>query len=232
MVAVVAAGNLLAMLAEIPDPRERQGRRFPLVAMLSAVVSGILTGKRGYTAIAQWLKAQEPRFWHKLGFTRKPPCPNTFRDLLMALPPEHLETALRKWIAGVLGQPPAGELQAVSLDGKTLCGTLAAHERSVHLLSLLDQQTGCVLSQQAVDSKTNEHKAALEILQTLVLKGRLVTGDAMFCQRDYCQQVIDSGGDYLVVVKDNQPALKEAIEAEFRPAFSPGGRETAAAAAL
>lgn len=230
--AVLAGGSLLAVLAEIPDPRERQGRRFPLVAMLAAVVGGILTGKRGYTAIAQWLKAQEPRFWHKLGFTRKPPCPNTFRDLLMALPPEHLETALRKWIAGILGQPQAGDLQGVSLDGKTLCGTLAAHERSVHLLSLLDQHTGCTLSQQAVDSKTNEHKAALEILQTLILKDRLVTGDAMFCQRDYCQQVIDSGGDYFLVVKDNQPELKAAIEAEFRPAFSPGGRETAAAAAL
>ena len=124
--AALAGGSLLAVLAEIPDPRERQGRRFPLVAMLAAVVGGILTGKRGYTAIAQWLKAQEPRFWHKLGFTRKPPCPNTFRDLLMALQPEQLETALRKWIAGVLGQPQPGELQAVSLDGKTLCGTLAA----------------------------------------------------------------------------------------------------------
>jgi hypothetical protein len=91
-VAVLAGGSLLAVLAEIPDPRERQGRRFSLVAMLAAVVGGILTSKRGYAAIAQWLKAQEPRFWHKLGFTRKPPCPNTFRDLLMALPPEHLET--------------------------------------------------------------------------------------------------------------------------------------------
>lgn len=229
--AALAGGSLLAMLAEIPDPRERQGRRFSWVAMLAAVVGGILTGNRGYTAIAQWLKAQEPRFWRQLGFTRKPPCPHTFRDLLMAWPPEHLETALRKWIAGVLGQPQPGELPAVSLDGKTLCGTLAAHERSVPLLSLLDQQTGCVLSQQEVDSKTNEHKAALEILQTLVLKGRLVTGDARFCQRDYGQQVIDSGGDYFLVVQDNQPTLKEALEAELRPAFSPGGRETAAAAA-
>jgi hypothetical protein len=109
---------------------------------------------------------------------------------------------------------------------------LVAAVAAGNLLAVLDQQTGCVLSQQAVDSKTNEHKAALEILQTLVLKGRLVTGDAIFCQRDYCQQVIDSGGDYLLVVKDNQPDLKEAIEAEFRPAFSPGGRKTAAATAL
>lgn len=220
--AAVASGNLLAVLAEIPDPRERQGRRFSLVAMLAAVVGGILCGHRGYTAIAQWLKSQEPRFWHRLGFTRKPPCANTFRDLLMALPPQHLEAALRKWAADIVELPSGDNVRGVAVDGKTLCGTLAAHERSVHLLSLLDQHTGCVLSQQAVDSKTNEHKAGLQILQTLLLKGRVVTGDAMFCQRDFCQQVIDSGGDYFVVVKDNQPELKEAIEAEFRPAFSPG----------
>jgi hypothetical protein len=238
LVAAVATGSLLAVLAEIPDPRQRQGRRFQLVAMLAAVVCGILTGHRGYTAIAEWLHAQEPRFWHKLGFTRKPPCPNTFRDLLMLLAPEQLESALRKWMAGLLDQPLADKIRPASLDGKTLCGTqalcdtLAAHERSVHLLSLLDQRLDCVLSQQAVDSKTNEHKAALQLLETIVLKGRLVTGDAIFCQRDLCQQIIDSGGDYLFVVKDNQPDLKAAIEAEFRPAFSPGGRKTAATTAL
>lgn len=230
--AVVAAGNLLAVLAEIPDPRERQGRRFSLAAMLAAVVCGILTGNRGYTAIAQWLEAQEPRFWHKLGFTRQPPCPNAFRNLLMALDPEQFETALRKWMANVIAPPPAEALQAVALDGKTLCGTLLVHERSVHLLSLLEHKLGCTLSQQAMDRTTNEHKAALEILETLVLKGRLITGDAIFCQRDLCQKIVDSGGDYLLVVKDNQPELKEAIAAEFRAAFSPGDRKTAAAAAL
>jgi len=231
-VAALAGGSLLAVLAEVPDPRERQGRRFSLVAMLAAVIGGILTGKRGYTAIAQWLKAQEPRFWHKLGFTRKPPCPNAFRDLLMALPPQTLENAVRKWVTGVLGEPQADELRGVALDGKTLCGTLAAHERSVHLVALLEHKLACVLSQQAVDSKTNEHKAALQLLETLLLKGLLITGDAMFCQRDLCQKIVDSGGDYLLVVKDNQPELKEAIAAEFRPSFSPGGRETAPAAAL
>lgn len=230
--AALAGGSLLAVLAEIPDPRERQGRRFSLVAMLAAVIAGILTGKRGYTAIAQWLKAQEPRFWHKLGFTRKPPCPNAFRDLLMALPPQALEQAVRKWVTGVLGEPQNDELRGVALDGKTLCGTLAAHERSVHLVALLEHKLACALSQQAVDSKTNEHKAALQLLETLVLKGLLITGDAMFCQRGLCQKIVDSGGDYLLVVKDNQRELKEAIAAEFRPAFSPGERETSATAAL
>lgn len=61
----------------------------------------------------------------------------------------------------------------------------------------------------------------------MVLKGRVVTADAIFCQRDVCQEIVDSGGDYFVVVKENQPTLQESIAAEFRAAFSPGERTTA-----
>jgi predicted transposase YbfD/YdcC len=89
----------------------------------------------------------------------------------------------------------------------------------VHLLSLFDQRLGCVISQQRVDSKTNEHKAALELLQTIVLKDCVITGDAMFCQGEMCQQIIDSGGDHFVIVKDNQPSLRASIADDFRPAL-------------
>ena len=234
----VAAGDLLAMLARIPDPRGRQGRRFGLSAMLATVVCGILTGARGYTAIAEWIHRQEVQVWHWLGYLRKPPCPNAFRDLLMALDSDALESVLREWAETLLGETVPPELQAVAMDGKTLrstetlCSTLASHGRSVHLLSVIDQRTGFVLSQQEVDGKTNEHKGALQLLKTIVLKGRLVTGDAMFCQRDLCQQIVDDGGHYFFVVKDNQPSLKEAIAADFRPGFSPLYRTRAAAASL
>lgn len=66
----------------------------------------------------------------------------------------------------------------------------------------------------------------------MVLKDRLVTGDAMFCQREICQQIVDSGGDFLFLVKDNQPELKAAIEAEFQPGFSPRHRAAAPTIAL
>lgn len=227
------AGSLLAYLEQIPDPRGRQGRRHSLSAMLATVVCAILCGRRGYSAIAEWIHNQPVETWHLLGFTRRPPKLGAFRDLLMALAPPVLEEILAKWVGGVLEQ--AGlegigdeELAAVALDGKSLRGTLAGHERAVHLLSLLDQRTGFTLSQMEVDGKTNEHKAALEILKTLVLKGRVITGDAIFCQRDFCQQIIDDDGHYFFQVKDNQPELKKAIAAEFEAAFSPLHRTPAA----
>lgn len=218
----VLARSLLAYLAEVPDPRQAQGRRHRAAAMLAAIVCGVLCGARGYTGIAQWIAAQNVSVWHALGFYRKPPTRNAFRDFLKAVSPDALEAALRRWMQAALSiRIDAQQLRAIALDGKSLCGTLAAHERSVHLLSFLDHATGCVLSQMAVDPSSNEYKAGLQLLQTLVLQGRLITADAMFCQRELCQQILDSGGHYLVVVKDNQPTLKEALAAEFRAGFSP-----------
>lgn len=217
-----ATGSLLALLAEVPDPRGRQGLRHPLAAMLAATMCGILTGARGCEAIAQWVRNQEPKIWHALGFRRKPPCANTYRKLLARIPAATLEEIIGRWMQGLVPDPPSRQPpQPVALDGKTLCGTLDKHQRSIHLLSLFDQQTGGVLRQLAMPAETNEHKAALTLLKSIVLRGRVITGDAIFCQRDLCQQVVAAGGDYLLTVKDNQPALKAALEAEFQPGFSP-----------
>ena len=214
------AGSLLTYLSQVPDPRGRQGRRHCLEAMLASVVCAMLQGARSYSAITQWIHDQDVELWHALGFTRRPPKLGAFRKLLMTLPPQHFEQVLADWAKYCLGVSSKDLLEAVAMDGKTLCGTLQPHVRAVHLLSLLDQRTGCVLSQSRVDAKTNEHKGALEILKTLILKGRVITGDAMFCQRDLCQQIRDDDGHYFFVVKDNQSTLKESIAAEFRAAFS------------
>lgn len=219
------AGSLLTYLSQVPDPRGRKGRRHPLSAMLTAVVCGLLCGARGYEGLVEWLHDQTVDIWHWMGFTRWPPKKDAFRDLLMKLDPALLDAVLRQWVAHDLELfEETSPLAGLSLDGKSLCGTLRSYARIVHLLSAVDHQTGCVLSQMRVDEKTNEHKAALELLQRLVMTGRVVVGDAMFCQRDLCQQVLDSGGDYLIAVKENQPDLLRDITREFTadPAvFSP-----------
>ena len=183
----VPAGGLLASLAQVPDPRGLQGRRHPLPALLAAVVCAVLCGFKGYRAIAQWVRLQEPETWHWLGFKRRPACANCFRDLLMAISPEALEAALGEWTGGLCDRKVSDEpLRATSIDGKTLCG-------------------------------------ALQLLKDLVLKGRVIIGDAMFCQREVCQQIVDSGGHYLMLVKENQPTMLREIEAAFanEAAFSP-----------
>jgi DDE_Tnp_1-associated/Transposase DDE domain len=211
----------MSFLAEVPDPRGAPGKRHPLVAMLSHACCAMLCGARGYAAIAQWGRDQPIELMHKLGYRRIPASYGAFQSLLSRLDAKALELALTRWAAHLLGEPAAAGLRALALDGKTARGSLGPHDAAVHLLAALDQQTGCVLSQMRVDAKTNEHKAALDLLKGLALTGRVVTGDAMFCQRDLSGQVVEAGGHYLWKVDDNQPSLKQAIQSAFEPACSP-----------
>ena len=92
----------------------------------------------------------------------------------------------------------------------------------VHLVSAFDRDAKSVLAQVSVGD-TNEAKAALVLLGLIPLEGVVVTGDAAFTHREFCERVIAGGGDYFQPVKDNQPDLKAAIATGFGRAFSPGG---------
>ncbi len=223
------ARGLFAALEQVSDPRGRQGQRHTFHAMLAAIICATLCGIREMRTIARnWLYAGvrqlEPSTYHRLGFTRKPPCANTYTNLLKQINPEEFEQAIREWTSTLSGMEiDEQSLRAVSIDGKTLCGSLQRHERAVHLLSAFDHQTGYVLSQTRVDPKTNEAKTAFELFKTLVLKGQVIVGDAMFCQRDICQALVDSDSDYFFVVKENQPTLLKEIQLAFAnpEGFSP-----------
>lgn len=220
MMSPAPTGSLLACLADVPDPRSRHGRRHPLTAMLAHACCAILCGCRGLAPIAQWGRDQPIEFMHLLGYRRTPASFGAFQALFARLDAAALEAALARWVDHLLG-PRADGLRAVALDGKSARGSGTADSPAVHLLAALDQATGCVLSQARVPAETNEHKAALTLLEGLALEGRVITGDAAFCQRDLCRRVVDAGGHYLIKVDDNQPTLKADIEAAFGPAFSP-----------
>jgi hypothetical protein len=224
--------GLLSCLAEIPDPRSRHGRQHPLSAILGLVCCAILCGARSYSAIAQWAQDHDIALMHRLGFTRTPPKMGGIRKVLIALDVEAFEAVLTRWAETLLGRPVATKTsspEALALDGKSVRGSFDGLEKAVHLLSLVAHDSGLTLAQAAVpnggENKTNEHKASLGLLKGMVLEGRLVTGDAMFCHRDFCQAIIDAGGDYLVFVKENQPTLLHDIKAGLAPstegAFSP-----------
>jgi predicted transposase YbfD/YdcC len=106
----------------------------------------------------------------------------------------------------------------ISLDGKTLRGTIPAGEtRGVHLLAAYLPEAGVVLLQVDVGTKENEIPAAARVLELLDLNGKIVRGDAMFTQRGLSAQIVDGGGEYVWTVKDNQPQLRADIVAAFTP---------------
>jgi predicted transposase YbfD/YdcC len=115
----------------------------------------------------------------------------------------------------------------MALDGKTLRGSKKQGAPGTHLLSALAHHVGVTLAQHAVDDKTNEITAVETLLGQLVLEGRMVTMDALLTQRHVAQTIVDKGGDYVMIVKDNQPQLRADIELVF--ALPPAGdrQETA-----
>ncbi len=229
---------LLDVLAHVPDPRRRRGRRHPLPAILGLAVLALLTGARGYAAIAQFGRDKGQALAFALGFRRgKTPAKSTFCAIFRALDVAALEEALARWIRARL---PPGEELVFALDGKTACGSKDGELPGQHLVAAYAPHCQAVLAQLRVDTKTNEHKAALQLLGILPVRGAIVTGDALFCQRDLCAEIVTQGGDYVFFAKDNQPSLVADIAAGLAfqeqarrtaAAFSPGGVRTGRAAA-
>jgi hypothetical protein len=219
------AQDLRQYLSQVPDPRGRKGTRHPLSAILTAVVCAVLSGANGYRPIVEWLHKQPVDFWHFLGFTRRPLGYGALRNLLMMLSPEPFEAAFAAWLRATChGDPPPESLQGVSIDGKALRGSRTLDERAVMLICAFDHDTAHVLRQRLVPPDTNEQKAGLALLKELILTGRVITADAAHCQQDTCQQIVDSGGHYVITVKNNQPTLTKLISSEFAAldaAFSP-----------
>jgi DDE_Tnp_1-associated/Transposase DDE domain len=203
--------SLLEELASVPDPRSAKGRRHPLSAILSLTVVATLAGMKSLEAIAQFGRDHGVAFAHALGFTRgKTPNKSCLSKLFRRLDVAALEETLGRWI---LGRVQHHGWDAIALDGKTARGSADGDAPGVHLLTAYVPAAAAVLKQIRVDAKTNEHKASLRLLGVLPLAGKVVTADAMFTHRDFAQEVRDHGGDYLLIVKDNQPELKAHIQA-------------------
>src|SRR5499427_9296439 len=209
---------LIEVFAEIPDFRRCRGKRHPLPAILSLACCAMLCGYRSYSAIAEWGRNYGISMAHALGFTHNTPCAATLHTVFRHVDRDAVEATLGAWAESVVVSTPpapsAGEA-AIALDGKTLRGSRKQGAPGVHLLSALSHHLGLTLAQQAVDAKTNEITQVETVLRQLVLKDRVVTMDALLTQRHIAQTIVDQGGDYVMIVKENQPQLRADIELVF-----------------
>ena len=209
---------LIEVFAVIPDFRKARGKRHPLPAIFALACCAMLCGARSYSAIAEWGRNYGVRIAQALGFTHATPCASTLHTIFRHVDRDEFEAHLGAWADSVVGSlPVAPETPeiAVALDGKTLRGSKKQGAPGTHLLSALAHHVGVTLAQHAVDDKTNEITAVETILHQLVLEGRIVTMDALLTQRHVAQTIVDRGGDYVMIVKENQPRLRADVELVF-----------------
>jgi predicted transposase YbfD/YdcC len=216
--------SLYEALLSVKDKRKARGKRYGLATLLTLSVLAKLGGEDTPEGMADWVKLRGEQLRASLGMSRQAmPHAVTYRRMLgQAIDIQELEQVLGAFFRRA--QKPGEQL---AMDGKSLRGTIEpGATRGVHLLAVYAVSSGVVLHQVNVLSKENELSAAPKVLAGLDVAGKVVTGDALFTQRDLSAQIVEAGGHYLWKVKDNQPRLRADIQRLFGPEHVPLGSAT------
>jgi predicted transposase YbfD/YdcC len=215
--------SLVEQLQTIADPRRQCANlKHPLVDVIMLGFCGVLAGCEDFVEITTWGKLNEAFVRTFLELPHGIPSHDTCTRVFAVLPPATMQAVLVPWLLERRGVP--GEW--VHLDGKTLRRTRCQSQKlkALHVVSAWAGQTGIRLGQVAVDAKSNEITAMPQLLQLLDLHEKIVTTDAMGCQKEIAQTIVAGGGDYILAVKENQPTLHAEIQAAFATAATPPAR--------
>ena len=176
--------SIYAAMQQLSDRRRPQGRRYPLALILTYILLAKAAGETTLLAVAEWIRLRGGWLQEMLPTVRGSfPCAATYSNVLRAVDPEEMNTVLMSLLTRVRAKNRrAGEQEHVALDGKTLRGTqhhLPEDQKKMHQVALYETQTGVVLKEQVVGEKANELSRIEEMLTQQLLKGRIVSADAL-----------------------------------------------------
>jgi predicted transposase YbfD/YdcC len=180
--------------------------------MIVMAVIAVLCGSDGWDDVAEFCEIREDWFKTFLDLPHGTPSHDTFGRVFARLDPLQLEQMLQQWM-NALSLASAGQL--IAIDGKSLRRSFKhAWDASgmAHLVSAFASQNRIVLGQLGVRNKENEITAIPKLLAMIDLRGSTVTIDAIGCQRQIAQQIIEAKGNYILQVKSNQPTLHEKVK--------------------
>ncbi len=213
--------TFVASFANLPDPRMHRTRKHKLLDIVTIAVCAIVGGADTFTEIAEYGRAKEQWLRGFLALPNGIPSHDTFGRVFALLEPERFETCFLEWVLQGLG--PVSNHQ-IALDGKTL---RRSHERGkgkgpLHLVSAWATEAGVALGQIKVADHENEIVALPALLDQVVVPGAVITIDAMGCQRAIAKQIVEAGGEYVLALKGNQPALHQAVTSLFTDGLATG----------
>ena len=205
-----ATAVFLRFFTGMKDPR-RHNRRHLLSDILTITILAMMCGSDDWPQVVEWAKARHAWLAEFLPLPSGLPGEDTFRRVLARIDPLAFEQCFQDWTRAVA---ECSEGQVVSFDGKTMRGSFGCGKQGMtHLVSAWCTHNRLVLGQLAVEDKSNEIIAIPKLLELLNLKGAIVTIDAMGCQRAIAQKIRQKEADYVLAVKDNQPALCQKMDA-------------------
>jgi len=193
----------------LQDPRTGNAGRHDLLEMLMIALCTVLCGGEDCTDMAEFAETKLEFLRGFLQLEHGAPSHDTFSRLFRLLDPEQFRDCFQRFMAG-FAEACQG---VVAIDGKVLRRSFdkASGKSALHMVSAWGCEQRLVLGQIATDAKSNEITAVPKLLKMLSLEGSIVTVDALNCQREIAQQVIDQKGDYVMALKGNQGTLHDDV---------------------
>ena len=213
--------SILDHFADLDDPRVERTRRHKLVDIIAIAICSTICGADSWAHMELFGKSKLEWFQSFLELPGGIPSHDTFGEVFARLDPEQFQRCFRAWTQAIAELLPG---EVVAIDGKTARRSYdrAGGKGAMHLVSAWAAQNTLTLGQVRTEEKSNEITAIPQLLRQLELQGCIVTIDAMGCQREIAQQIVDGGADYVLAVKENQGQLYEGIRDLFEGAAALG----------
>jgi predicted transposase YbfD/YdcC len=200
----------LGFFSDFPDPRQPGKVIYPLQEIFLLCLLAVLAGAETVVDIARFGQKKIELLRRFLPFKDGTPSHDQLGTILATLDATEFQRRFVAWVAKLIGV----SADVIAIDGKT--SRRSAHKRggkaAIHIVSAFAARQRLVLGQVKVADKSNEIVAIPALLDMLAIEGAVVTIDAMGCQRDIAQKVLDKKADYILALKGNQGTLREDVE--------------------
>ena len=210
--------TLIECFEGLPDPRLDRTRRHKLIDILTIGLCTLLAGGESFTGMEFYGRKREDWLKTFLELPNGIPSHDTINRVFSAIDPHAFLECFVEWVQGIC---PNLSGEVVAIDGKALRRALNDGDSIPYIVSAWATESGLVLGQVKVDEKSNEITAVPELLDALVLKGCIVTLDAMGCQKEIAAHIIEKQAHYVLALKGNHPTVHEEIKEFFADAVLP-----------
>jgi predicted transposase YbfD/YdcC len=202
--------SLEACFGELPDGRVQGRCDHKLIDIILIAICAVLCGAESWSEVEEFGQAKEAWLKQYLDLPAGIPSHDTFSRVFRLLDAAEFQRRFMIWVEHHFRVPRG---QVIAVDGKTARGSRDGFggQEAIHLVSAWASETGVLLGQRKVDAKSNEITAVPELLKLLFIKGCIVTVDALNCQKDIAQTVIERQGDYVFALKANHPQLHQDV---------------------
>lgn len=194
--------------SKLKDPRINRHKKHRLLDIIIVALCAVLCGAKDWQQVEAFGRLRLEWLRRFIELANGVPSHDTFERVFDRVHPSAFHRCFQKWVAALAEKL---DVKHIAIDGKTVRGSGWNQLGPLHLVSAWATEHHLSLGQVATAAKSNEITAIPELLELLDLHGAIVTIDAMGCQKDIASKIVDRGGNYLLVAKDNQPTLVDNI---------------------